>query len=172
VRAEVVTADVGISVQEAAEAYGVSEKTIRRRIKSGQLRAFQVPTAQGHEWRITGPAPAPAAPGVVEHGDGQAPAVEERQLARPEPEPALLRALEIIREQQGRIAELEERNRKLVAEASLQRGRSEGYEREIADKDRQLSEVRGQLLALAPPAGASRRAPTWWVRARSRLLGP
>ncbi len=38
-----------LSVQEAAVHLGVSEKTIRRRIKSGALPAFQLPTSQGYE---------------------------------------------------------------------------------------------------------------------------
>lgn len=42
----------GISVQEAAEYFGVSEKTIRRRIHNGELTAYKLPVSQGYEWRI------------------------------------------------------------------------------------------------------------------------
>ncbi len=42
----------GLSVQEAAEYFGVSEKTIRRRIHSGELPAYKLPVSQGYEWRI------------------------------------------------------------------------------------------------------------------------
>ncbi len=43
----------GWTIREAAQACGVSEKTIRRRIKSGTLPAFQVSTQYGVEWRVT-----------------------------------------------------------------------------------------------------------------------
>jgi excisionase family DNA binding protein len=41
-----------LSVQEAAEALGVTPKTIRRRIKQGTLQGFKQPTSQGYEWRV------------------------------------------------------------------------------------------------------------------------
>ncbi len=43
----------GWTIREAAQACGVSEKTIRRRIKSGTMPAFQVSTQYGVEWRVT-----------------------------------------------------------------------------------------------------------------------
>jgi excisionase family DNA binding protein len=47
-----VHADSSLSIQEAAEALGCSEKTIRRRIKAGSLQAHRLPTSQGYEWRV------------------------------------------------------------------------------------------------------------------------
>jgi excisionase family DNA binding protein len=47
-----VHADGSLSVQEAAEVLGCSEKTIRRRIKAGSLTAHRLPTSQGYEWRV------------------------------------------------------------------------------------------------------------------------
>ena len=44
--------DGSISVPEAADLLGVSERTIRRRIKDGAIRATSVDTPQGHTWRI------------------------------------------------------------------------------------------------------------------------
>ncbi len=41
-----------LSIQEAAVLYGVTEKTIRRRIKAGTLRAAQHPIVEGFEWRV------------------------------------------------------------------------------------------------------------------------
>ncbi len=41
------------TIKEAAEVLGVSEKTIRRRIKDGILKAQQVPGKYGIEYRIT-----------------------------------------------------------------------------------------------------------------------
>ena len=41
------------TIKEAAEALGVSEKTVRRRIKDGILDAQQIPGKYGTEYRIT-----------------------------------------------------------------------------------------------------------------------
>jgi hypothetical protein len=41
-----------LSVQQAAIHFGVTEKTIRRRIKGGSLSAQKVSTSQGYEWRV------------------------------------------------------------------------------------------------------------------------
>ncbi len=51
--ARVDTDGEGWTIREAAQACAVSEKTIRRRIKSGALPAFQVSTQYGTEWRVT-----------------------------------------------------------------------------------------------------------------------
>ena len=42
----------GWTVKQAAKALGQSEKTIRRRIKSGEIRAEQVPGKYGMEYRV------------------------------------------------------------------------------------------------------------------------
>ena len=42
----------GWTVKEAAKALGQSEKTIRRRIKSGEIKAERVPGKYGMEYRI------------------------------------------------------------------------------------------------------------------------
>jgi excisionase family DNA binding protein len=44
-----------LTAQEAAQRLGVSEVTIRRRIKRGELEAEKEPTAQGYEWRVLQP---------------------------------------------------------------------------------------------------------------------
>ncbi len=44
-----------LSIKEAAEHFGISESTVRRRIKDGILKAYQQPTTQGYEWRIVVP---------------------------------------------------------------------------------------------------------------------
>lgn len=43
------------TIKEAAEALGVSEKTVRRRIKDGLLEAQQIPGKYGTEYRIIVP---------------------------------------------------------------------------------------------------------------------
>ncbi len=47
------TAEQRWTVKEAAQACGLSESTIRRRIKSGTMPAFQITTQYGVEWRVT-----------------------------------------------------------------------------------------------------------------------
>jgi excisionase family DNA binding protein len=105
-----VQADGRVSVQEAAQILGCSEKTIRRKIKAGTLTAHRLPTSQGYEWRVElndSPdqlPPPPAAqvngqaahlPGETVHLDGQAAGGESATSPRLD-EPAneaLLKAL-------------------------------------------------------------------------------
>ncbi len=44
--------DRSLSIEEAAQALGCSARTIRRRIKDGQLQAYERPIPRGFEWRI------------------------------------------------------------------------------------------------------------------------
>ena len=44
-----------LPIAEAANRLGVSDVTIRRRIKRGDLQAEKEPTAQGYEWRVLVP---------------------------------------------------------------------------------------------------------------------
>jgi excisionase family DNA binding protein len=44
--------DRSLSIEEAAERLGYSERTVRRRIKDGSLQAFQQPIPRGFAWRI------------------------------------------------------------------------------------------------------------------------
>jgi excisionase family DNA binding protein len=41
-----------LSIREAAEQLGVSEKTVRRHIAAGKVAAYKVQTSQGFEWRV------------------------------------------------------------------------------------------------------------------------
>src|SRR3712207_9545293 len=69
-----------LSIREAAQYVGLGETTIRRRIQSGELRAFKQSTPYGLEWRIVIPArpgggPAAAVPplqkgATVDDGEG------------------------------------------------------------------------------------------------------
>jgi excisionase family DNA binding protein len=55
-----------LSIREAAHYFGLGETTIRRRIHSGELRAFKQQTAYGIEWRIV----IPGGEGVATGGGG------------------------------------------------------------------------------------------------------
>ncbi len=50
-----------LSIREAAQYFGLGETTIRRRIHSGELRAFKLVTPYGLEWRVVIP---------TQHGGG------------------------------------------------------------------------------------------------------
>jgi excisionase family DNA binding protein len=43
---------VGLTIKEAAAELGISEKTVRHRIKLNQLPALKVDTPQGYQWRV------------------------------------------------------------------------------------------------------------------------
>ena len=42
----------GLTIREASAALGLSPTSVRGRIKAGELAAQEVPTTQGHEWRV------------------------------------------------------------------------------------------------------------------------
>ncbi len=44
-----------MTIKEAAVHFGISEPTVRRRIKDGVLQGFKQPTTQGYEWRVLVP---------------------------------------------------------------------------------------------------------------------
>ena len=78
----------GLTVAEAAEALGVSQRTVRRHIKGGKIKAALVPGRYGMEYRI--------------HELGQ---VVPKPLDRPSPS-ALDKALDMIAALQQEKAEL------------------------------------------------------------------
>ncbi len=80
----------GLTVAEAAEALGLSERTIRRHIKSGKVKADLVPGHYGMEYRISDIGPVSQAPAAVDNLSS----------------PALDKALDMIRALQQEKAEL------------------------------------------------------------------
>jgi excisionase family DNA binding protein len=57
----------GLTLSQAAGQLGVSKDTIRRRVKRGELKGWQVETKFGPEWRVAldaAPAPLPTGAGV------------------------------------------------------------------------------------------------------------
>lgn len=73
---------VKLTVTEAAQVYGVHSKTIRRRIKRGELQAQKVKTPQGYEWEV-----------AVQQADMPP---EETAIVRSEPVQAALESLSSI----------------------------------------------------------------------------
>jgi excisionase family DNA binding protein len=95
-----------LPIAEAAAALGISEKTIRRRIKAGTLRAERVVTPQGHVWLVE-----VATPRVVTPGQPVQVSPDDRQLAMLD----LTRTVanELTRSLSNRIEELTRENERL-----------------------------------------------------------
>jgi Helix-turn-helix domain len=58
-----------VSIDEAARLLGVSQDTIRRRIRNGELKAHQEARPQGFIWRVTLPDEEPSSEGQHHKGD-------------------------------------------------------------------------------------------------------
>ena len=127
--------DNTLSVQQAAAYFGVSEKTIRRRIASGELPASKVPTAQGYEWRVT------------PNGEGVQVDTHPVQLTGQQEQPpvmsenvALVRALELADRLQQENAQLAQTNVQLAGQVGFLQAKLQGAEEQV------------RLLTVAPVA--------------------
>ena len=99
-----------LSIPEAAKQLGVSQDTIRRRIRRGQVQAVQHPTPQGHVWLVEIPdTPDDPRPALdvellrreAEHWREVAGILHEELVARRREVHELLLLLEQSRRQQG-----------------------------------------------------------------------
>ncbi len=62
-----------LGIRDAAEVLGVSQDTIRRRIKAGEIEAHQEPMGSGYRWLVLVPEGAQAEAGVAgDRGPGEA----------------------------------------------------------------------------------------------------
>jgi hypothetical protein len=131
-----------LPVAEAAAALGLSEKTIRRRIKAGTIAAERVVTPQGHIWLVE-----VAAARVVTPGQPVQASADDRQLAMLD----LTRTVanELTRSLSNRIEELTRENERLrlQLQAALEPPKAEPVA------------VGPAAAAAATPARATR---PWW----------
>ncbi|MDP9380080.1 MAG: helix-turn-helix domain-containing protein [Chloroflexota bacterium] len=150
------TMDNGLTVAEAADRCGCSEKTIRRRIKNGQLCGVAVPTAKGFEWRVYLDTTQPPTLDATEEEDGQEDVQDTREDVQVD-HAALVRAFEVIGEREQEKTQLIERlqhqNLELAGRCGYLQARLEASER--------------QVLALTAPQEPQRTSTPWW----RRLLG-
>lgn len=118
--------DPSLSIDDAAQALGVSARTIRRHIKDGTLKAFKRTTERGFEWRVY--------PGQVlsndtqndrqqaanvGHNDRQAPVYPEQPAAgAPEAIQALVETIEHLREDHRAEVERLERDKDALRQAA------------------------------------------------------
>ncbi len=148
--------DNSLTVAEAADRCGCSEKTIRRRIKNGQLCGVAVPTAKGFEWRVYLDTTQPPTLDATEEEDGQEDVQDTRENVQVD-HAALVRAFEVIGEREQEKTQLIERlqhqNLELAGRCGYLQARFEASER--------------QVLALTAPQEPQRTSTPWW----RRLLG-
>jgi len=163
----------GVSVAEAAQALGVGEKTIRRRIQRGELSAVRVERPQGHEWRVMlDPVTTRTnghANGAVQRDDQMADQVDRDRGESPDQVTAALRlaetlAAQLAHERGQATAQLAERDRR-IAELEHERFQLAG---QLGFFQAQLETAREQIKLLEMPkpgpegipAPAPRRS--WW----------
>lgn len=157
--AAVADLDAGaVSLDDAARILGMSERTIRRLIKAGEIDAYKLKTPRGEVWRVqleevgTLPGRLPGMPSTT--------AAHPATTAAPAGDrPEVLKALEVI-------DELRQDNRKL-ADMNTQLAGQVGYlQRQVQEQQETI-----QRLLMPPkeePAPADEDAPTsrrpWWRR--------
>ena len=163
-------ADGSVSLDEAAQQLGISDRTVRRRIKEGTLAAYKLETPRGQVWRIYLPGtPAdqgmpPRRHGDQDGGDLPAPAavVDTTSVSDANTSPELLKALDLIERLQHQHAEaLEQAHR----ENSQLAGQVGFLQAKLQDAEEQI-----RLLMApkeAPPIESEQRRP-WWRRVFNR----
>jgi excisionase family DNA binding protein len=166
--------DSTLSVQQAAAHFGVSEKTIRRRIASGELTALKVPTAQGYEWRIT-----PSGEGVHLDNmrvqvDGTAVRLDSTtvQVPRQQEQPpatsenvALVRALELADRLQQENAQLAQTNVQLAGQVGFLQAKLQGAEEQVRLLTvAPVPQVENEGLQLQQHAQNDQAYRPWWKR--------
>ncbi len=160
----------GITIQEAVDLLGVSERTIRRRIKNGELRGWKVPTAQGYEWRVN---PDTAVGELAEDRERRL-AGEHLRLVRTEPcrvdgaETTQLATREPSAELLGMVHQMHVDNMRLADQnVALANQKAEiadqaGYYRaKYEEVERLLEEARQNLRVLSAPQQPTPSVP-WW----------
>ncbi len=152
------TAD-GLTIHQAALQLGMSQTTIRRRIKDGSLKASRIPTSQGFEWRILLDEQSAATSGGQVVITGEQVPTSDDQLATITDQVAssvmdqLQPLLEQLNAERDRGNELQRQNVELAGRCGYLQARLEASER--------------QVLALTAPQEAERTNIPWW----RRLLG-
>ncbi len=150
--------DSGLSIQEAAKQLGLSEKTIRRRIKAGSLRASKLATSQGFEWRVH-------VDSQTVHVDSQ-PVQEPSQVAvqldsQPQSSSDVLKALEIIER-------LQRENMELAGRLGFYQARTLELEERVKLLEAPRQEEPAQEAEPATPAAPATPQRGSWLRFFSR----
>ena len=132
-----------LTLQEAAQRLGVSEHTVRRRVKRGTLAGVQVSSPQGFVWRVRLPDAATSPDGLA---NGQV---------------AFRDALQVIERQQHLIAQLSGQVGFLQGQLETYKALTAPTPHQSAQEGQQGASVAGVVSDdLARPLAAPRKA--WW----------
>ena len=186
----------GLSIKEAAELLHVHEKTVRQRIRTGEIHAVKVPRPQGFEWRVylNGSRPTQVsspAPQVSTHVDSD-PAHMNGPTAphvSPDATPVdtagasevALKALAVLeqieREHRAEVEQLRRDNQQLAGQVGFLQARVQDQERQIALLMAPKDEAPAPPIAQTQAAPDARSAPEpaprrlLWARVVRRLAG-
>lgn len=152
--------DSSVSIQEAASALGISERTVRRRIKDGILIAYKLPTTQGYQWRVKVDGSPDNLAGVstrqsikVDRTPVQSPGTTADQVDTS----AMLAALELADQLRRDNAALASRNEQLAGQLGF-------LQSEIQQRDRQIALLMAPKDEPAEETPAALERVSWWKR--------
>ncbi len=172
---------VGLTIKEAAAELGISEKTVRHRIKLNQLAALKVETPQGYQWRVY-PDGLPSERQVEPHPLPTKQEVEEDLVPDPVQleAPALLEVLHMLNTRQAMIDQLQQEALEKAEKIAELTGAAAHWQTRaiVAEEQARRAEEQVRLL-MAPKDEPSNVTPaepepsaepvrvSWW----KRLLG-
>lgn len=147
-----------LTIAEAAQRLGVSEVTIRRRVRSGQLASEKEETAAGFMYRVLLPSP-------EELGHAEEQRTHEHQVHAESA--ALEAALETLRQELERRSEENRRLQELLA-------REQALVQSLISRMPALPEgepIQEPTQESRPSTVPEQPSQGWWQRLRSRIVG-
>ena len=160
-----------VSLQEAALQLDVSERTVRRLIREGEVQAYKQKATRGFVWRVVLDSMPEGEPTTTSQQDGILPGTSPAEAENPAAAaPELMKALEIIEhirsESHEETEQLRRENKELTAAASHWQARYQETERRAQYAEEQVK------LLMAPkdePITADEPQPQpqprrWWHR--------
>ena len=166
----------GVSLQEAALQLDVSERTVRRLIREGEVQAYKQKATRGFVWRVVLDSMPEGEPTTTSQQDGILPGTSPAEGRQPGTSPAeaenpaaaapeLMKALEIIEdiraENRQELDQLRQENKELTAAASHWQARAQEQERRATHAEEQIK------LLMAPkdePITDEPQPRRWWQR--------
>jgi len=166
----------GVSLQEAALQLDVSERTVRRLIREGEVQAYKQKATRGFVWRVVLDSMPEGEPTTTSRQDGILPGTSPAEGRQPGTSPAeaenpaaaapeLMKALEIIEdiraENRQELEQLRQENKELTAAASHWQARAQEQERRATHAEEQIK------LLMAPkdePITDEPQPRRWWQR--------
>src|SRR6185369_15262374 len=138
----------GLTIKEAAEQLQVHEKTVRHRIRTGELRGVKVPRPQGFEWRVflDGAAPTQVIPDDMEVS------TDEAHVGSPS---SSVDSVELVR----LVEKLYEDNRQLAGQVGFLQAKLQDAEQKVHLLTVELDER--QVPQQGEPAPAAKPRPLW-----------